>query len=239
MNDFEHAPMIPGIPDPMIHRVLDEGHPGLFGGRGCPVRPLKVGIDQEIMAAYPSIDVASLRAFLGLWTASRAYLEAIVAGGSRYGLDLLPCGEVETWQRGEASRMLGLPPVQSLPKIGREFPPHVRARRIRDLNPVDTDLEGESLEFVLGLLALHPRAAEKLQGMAGIRVVAFKEGQNALAVVGQDGSLERFSLLKCLEKHPERVPSRRSSSRARRNAAKRREARVARRATRDGVSATA
>jgi sRNA-binding protein len=66
--------------------------------RWQPHRPLKVGIDKDLIAAgVLSQEEAS--AIFSLYTRRRQYQVALAAGGARYGLDGNPCGEVTADQQ--------------------------------------------------------------------------------------------------------------------------------------------
>jgi hypothetical protein len=71
---------------------------------------------------------------------------------------------------------------------------------ILNRNPLGQELLGDDLTFVLALLALHPKAAEKVgTGVAGIRVVQEATwGTRHFELVRTDGSTTDFSFMKCL-----------------------------------------
>jgi ProP effector len=70
------------------------------------VQPLAIGIHKAIVAAIPDIDRMALRRALQRHTASTAYLKAIAAGGSRFGLDGSPNGDISAEQQKLANQDL-------------------------------------------------------------------------------------------------------------------------------------
>ena len=70
------------------------------------VRPLAIGIHKSIIAALPDIDKNALRRTLQRYTASTAYLKVIAAGGSRFGLDGAPTGDITADQQKQANQDL-------------------------------------------------------------------------------------------------------------------------------------
>jgi ProP effector len=74
--------------------VLAERFPAVFALEGWqPHRPLKIGINEDIAAAgvMPAEDIGPT---LRLYVQRLMYQRALAAGGSRFGLDGEPCGEV-------------------------------------------------------------------------------------------------------------------------------------------------
>ena len=73
-------------------------------------KPLKIGAGNELAKSRPEgTSHATARAALKRWTSSPAYLRALAAGGSRYGLDGEPIGEVtEEHQRAARARLAAL-----------------------------------------------------------------------------------------------------------------------------------
>lgn len=69
-------------------------------------KPLAIGVHKAIMAAHPDIEKGALRQAMQRHTASTKYLKAIAAGGSRFGLDGAPAGEVTAEQRKQADQDL-------------------------------------------------------------------------------------------------------------------------------------
>lgn len=69
-------------------------------------QPLAIGIHKAIIAAHPDIDKAALRRTLQRHTYSTKYLKAVAAGGSRFGLDGVPTGDITPEQREQANQDL-------------------------------------------------------------------------------------------------------------------------------------
>jgi len=70
------------------------------------IQPLAIGIHKAIIAAQPDIDKAALRRTLQRHTASTRYLKAVAAGGSRFGLDGEPTGDITPEQLKQANQDL-------------------------------------------------------------------------------------------------------------------------------------
>lgn len=70
------------------------------------IQPLAVGIHKAIIAAHPDIDKAALRRTLQRHTASTRYLKVVAAGGSRFGLDGVPTGDITPEQQKQATQDL-------------------------------------------------------------------------------------------------------------------------------------
>jgi ProP effector len=69
-------------------------------------KPLAIGIHKPIIAAHPDTDKAALRRTLQGYTASTKYLKAVAAGGSRFGLDGVPSGDITPEQQKQANQDL-------------------------------------------------------------------------------------------------------------------------------------
>jgi sRNA-binding protein len=83
--------------------VLAKHYPSVFALEGWQThKPLKVGIDKDIDAAgiMPAEDIGPA---LRLYVQRLMYQRALAAGGSRYGLDGEPCGEVTAKHAAEAA----------------------------------------------------------------------------------------------------------------------------------------
>lgn len=70
------------------------------------IQPLDICIHKAIIAAHPDVDKAALRRTLQRHTASTRYLKAIAAGGSRFGLDGVPTGNITPEQQKQANQDL-------------------------------------------------------------------------------------------------------------------------------------
>ena len=67
--------------------ILTERFPKAFPANPKAIRPLKIGIDQDIRQACPEMDEKLLRQVLGGHTHRLAYLKALARGGQRIALD--------------------------------------------------------------------------------------------------------------------------------------------------------
>lgn len=70
------------------------------------IQPLAIGIHKAIIAAHPEIDKAALRWTLQRHTSATKYLKAVAAGGSRFGLDGEPSGDITPEQQKQATQDL-------------------------------------------------------------------------------------------------------------------------------------
>jgi ProP effector len=70
--------------------------PQTFSPHPVPVRPLATGIGQVIAAQLPEVSKTLVHQAIAFWQRQRktSYLQALIAGGSRYDLDGNPQGEV-------------------------------------------------------------------------------------------------------------------------------------------------
>lgn len=86
---------------------LVQKFPFCFVPKGEPKRPLKVGIhvDMQRLGVLPTSK--RIKAFLGDYTRGPIYLEAVAAGGPRYGLEGKIAGQVDEAARRKAVTMLG------------------------------------------------------------------------------------------------------------------------------------
>lgn len=80
-------------------------YPGVFG---AAVRPLKVGIFNDLLAAHEGcVKRHTIHALLASHTSQAVYLVAIINGGARYALDGSIAGEVTDAERASAKERLG------------------------------------------------------------------------------------------------------------------------------------
>lgn len=77
-----------------IRAKLVERFPRCFAPKDGPKKPLKIGIHNDLIAACPDFSEKELRFFLGAYTRSPRYLEAVMKRHPRIGLDGNECGEV-------------------------------------------------------------------------------------------------------------------------------------------------
>jgi sRNA-binding protein len=80
--------------------------PAVFGG--SRPRALKVGILYDLVALYPQADVATLRDWLGRYTASKSYLRRIALGKHRHDLAGTNVGLIGNEVRARARKRLSL-----------------------------------------------------------------------------------------------------------------------------------
>lgn len=78
-------------------------YPEVFGSH---IRPLKIGIANDLMAAHPALPKKLMHTILGGHTRRVAYIAALAAGGPRYALDGTPSGEVTEQERSDARARL-------------------------------------------------------------------------------------------------------------------------------------
>jgi sRNA-binding protein len=82
---------------------LVQRFPKCFQPRGQAKLPLRVGIFGDIRKAWPEIGWGPLSRALANYTSGPTYLQAIVEGAPRYGLDGAPVGEVDKKQADHAA----------------------------------------------------------------------------------------------------------------------------------------
>lgn len=77
-----------------VRSILVKRFPQTFGGRGKIKRPLKTGIHEDIAAACPDLSHEEIKLALWDYCTGMKYLQELVTGASRIGLDGLPHGQV-------------------------------------------------------------------------------------------------------------------------------------------------
>jgi|GEM_PF-4293325 len=77
-------------------------YPEIFGSS---IRPLRVGILQDLVAAHPD-QISVLKVFLRKHTSRQDYLMAVASGGPRYGLHGAVSGEVAESEQAHANALL-------------------------------------------------------------------------------------------------------------------------------------
>jgi sRNA-binding protein len=80
-----------------FHALLLENHPDTFGGREKPFQrlaPLKVGIREDLIAAYPDVPWPTIRHFICWYIYVPNYLKLIKPGAARLDLSAKVVGEV-------------------------------------------------------------------------------------------------------------------------------------------------
>jgi ProP effector len=96
---------------------LAEKFPLCFARKGCPKKPLKVGIFGDLRTAWPELQYFSLKLGLADYCAGPSYQAALmVAGAWRYDLEGNRC-DVVTEEQATRAR-----------EIFMQWPEHVRAR---------------------------------------------------------------------------------------------------------------
>jgi len=78
----------------------------VFKNRGQACVPLKLGIFEDIIEAFPAIDHKELEMFFHGYCRSRRYQIGLRAGGPRFDLDGQPSGEVTPEQSAHAAGVL-------------------------------------------------------------------------------------------------------------------------------------
>jgi sRNA-binding protein len=100
-------------------------------------RPLKIGIDADLIARFPHADAGALAGWMKWWTLNRAYVVTVIEDGDRYDLDGHPVQKVTAGQAKHAAKMIGsqvkpmVPPERpmlTLPKISSVGTPAKVAR---------------------------------------------------------------------------------------------------------------
>jgi ProP effector len=98
------------IPKEDVHatlRRLAEWFPQTFvAEKHLPHRPLKVGIDRDVLARCPDLDRRERSTVLRYYTSRVMYLQSLVAGAVRVDLDGNPAGEVSATDAEQAAARL-------------------------------------------------------------------------------------------------------------------------------------
>jgi ProP effector len=85
---------------------LQDRYPAAFPQERGDIRPLKVDIHLDILAAYPELTPQALKKMLAIWCGRPMYQKALMRGGPRVDLHGLPAGEVTPEQRAHAQEKL-------------------------------------------------------------------------------------------------------------------------------------
>ena len=95
--------------------------PSVFLATKFP-RPLKLGIDKDLIARFPKADTVELRCWLRWWTQSSHYVRRLSAGNNRHDLDGADVERIAAGHAERARRQLGqrtapsaLPPAPKHP----------------------------------------------------------------------------------------------------------------------------
>jgi hypothetical protein len=109
MIDTRESPVVRREEWAEAHRLRDQlaaAFPACFvGGKGKPKRPLKIGIERDILQRL-NVDPRTLSLALHDYTGGQSYLAACVQGAARVGLDGAVCGEVTHLQATRSSARL-------------------------------------------------------------------------------------------------------------------------------------
>ena len=96
---------------------------------------------------------------------------------------------------------------QERPLTASQYRQYKRAQEIRDRHTDGEPLAGRDLALVLGLLKQHPRARAKTgSGIGAVLVHRYVGGSRCFFVLRRDGSLEDFSIGRCLGQDLPRTP---------------------------------
>lgn len=85
---------------------LTEKYPAVFPRDPKAVKPLKIGIHQDLLAALPEVSQGALRKALAHHTRRLAYLRALIRGGDRVDLQGQPVEPVTPEQQAVAAEKL-------------------------------------------------------------------------------------------------------------------------------------
>jgi ProP effector len=86
--------------------VLLKRWPNCFSGYMRPKKPLKVGIDKDILAADPELDTEIVKLVLRIYVTHETYHEVMIEGAERVDLDGNPAGVVIKSQAELSARKL-------------------------------------------------------------------------------------------------------------------------------------
>jgi hypothetical protein len=104
-----HAKKTPPPPPPRaLYRIIMEQWPMVFPARPDEVRPLAVGIHEQLEKQFPDRPVEQVRRAIAQWRYPRlgAYLRVVARGGPRFDLDGNPSGEVSASEQENARERL-------------------------------------------------------------------------------------------------------------------------------------
>jgi len=85
---------------------LQDRYPVAFPLEHARVRPLKVDIRLDILAAHPELTPQALKKMLAIWCGRPTYQKALMRGGPRVDLHGDPAGEVTPEQMAHAQERL-------------------------------------------------------------------------------------------------------------------------------------
>ena len=107
-------------------RTLLKRWPNCFSGCMRPKKPLKVGIDKDIIAADPELDTEIVKLVLRIYVTHETYREVMIEGAGRVDLDGNPAGVV-TKSQAELSAMKLKQKGRTPPKRLRQQSPPLSA----------------------------------------------------------------------------------------------------------------
>ena len=105
MNEAEKAGRSRGAAIAATRRALLKRWPNCFSGYMRPKKPLKVGIDKDILAADPELDTEIVKLVLRIYVTHETYRKVMIEGAGRVDLDGNPAGFV-TKSQAELSAMM-------------------------------------------------------------------------------------------------------------------------------------
>lgn len=102
------APPSPPPPPRALYRIIMEQWPMVFPARPDDVRPLAVGIHEQLEKQFPDRSPEQVRRAIAQWRYPRlgAYLRGVARGGPRFDLDGNPSGEVSAGEQENARERL-------------------------------------------------------------------------------------------------------------------------------------
>jgi ProP effector len=104
LNEAEKAGRSRGAAIAATRRALLKRWPNCFSGYMRPKKPLRVGIDKDILAADPELDTEIVKLVLRIYVAHETYRKVMIEGAGRVDLDGNPAGFV-TKSQAELSAM--------------------------------------------------------------------------------------------------------------------------------------
>jgi ProP effector len=93
-------------PENSPYAWLTEHYPAAFPRERPDIRPLKIGIREDIQAAHPELDPGEARRMLACWCGRPSYQRAVRRGGPRIDLAGEAAGEVSPEQMAHAEEVL-------------------------------------------------------------------------------------------------------------------------------------
>ncbi|MBY6239853.1 ProQ/FINO family protein [Methylosinus sp. Sm6] len=91
-----------------VRAILEERFPQAFAPAGAEKKPLKIGMDADILLAMPELTRKGLACALADYTWGPTYCRHVLAGAARVGLDGEPCGHVSDAEAAYAADRMKL-----------------------------------------------------------------------------------------------------------------------------------